>query len=66
MSKINVQSLDTAERDWEYDDDGTRIYKVRAGKPLKTKYKDDYERWKDRYGWEWNPDDDLPYYVDLP
>ena len=67
MSKINVQSLDPAKRDWEYDDDGTRIYKVTAGKPVKTPYKDDYEKWKERFGHDWEPiDDDLPYYVDLP
>lgn len=73
---INVQSLDPAERDWEYDDDGTRIYKVEAGFGTKTPYKDEYEIWKARYGHEWEPIPEKdkekyigvkePHYVDLP
>ena len=39
MNDINVQSPDPAERDWEYDNDGTRIYKPEAGYGCKTPYK---------------------------
>ena len=33
---VDVQSPDPDERDWEYDGDGTRIYKLDAGYPTKT------------------------------
>jgi len=74
MDDINIQSLDPAERDWEYDGDGNRIYKIEMGKPTKTLYNDDYEMWKDRFGHDWEPVEDKkryicveePYYVDLP
>jgi len=72
-SKINFQSLDPDERDWEYDGDGNRIYKLKAGYGTKTPYNDEYEEWKSRFGHDWHdpPDykeeeNDLPYYVDLP
>ena len=39
---IHIQSPDPAERDWEYDGDGNRIYKVEAGYGTKTLYKDEY------------------------
>ena len=73
-SKINIQSPDPAERDWEYDGDGTRIYKIEAGYMGKTPYNDDYEIWKSKYGHDWEPVKDKekykgvkePYYVDLP
>ena len=32
--------LDPDKRDWEYDADGTKIYKLEAGKPVKTPYVD--------------------------
>tara|TARA_B100000900_G_C20166360_1_gene548008 strand:- start:132 stop:365 length:234 start_codon:yes stop_codon:yes gene_type:complete len=71
---IHIQSPDPAERDWEYDGDGNRIYKVEAGYGTKTLYKDEYHIWKDRYGHEWEPVKKEepykgvkePYYVDLP
>ena len=76
MTEINVQSPDPAERDWEYDDDGTRIYRVEAGYGTKTPYKDEYETWKSRFGHDWDPPTkeekkrwngvQKPYYVDLP
>lgn len=53
-SKINFQSLDPAERDWEYDDAGTRIYKPDAGYGTKTPYKDEYEEWKKQFGADWH------------
>ena len=66
-SKINFQSLDPAERDWEYDGDGNRIYKIKMGKPTKTLYNDEYEEWKNRFGHDWEePEKEQPYYVDLP
>ena len=66
-SKINFQSLDPAERDWEYDGDGNRIYKIKMGKPTKTLYNDEYEEWKIRFGHDWEePEKEQPYYVDLP
>ena len=36
QNTIDVQSPDPDERDWEYDGDGTRIYKLEAGYPTKT------------------------------
>ena len=76
MTEINVQSPDPAKRDWEYDDDGTRIYRVEAGYGTKTPYKDEYEKWKSRFGHDWDPPTkeekkrwngvQEPYYVDLP
>ena len=66
-SKINFQSLDPAERDWEYDGYGNRIYKIKMGKPTKTLYNDEYEEWKSRFGHDWEePEKEQPYYVDLP
>jgi len=69
---INIQSLDPAERDWEYDGDGNRIYKIEMGKPHKTIYNDEYESWKARFGHDWEEPkkkfvgEEEPYYVDLP
>lgn len=71
MSKLNIQSPDPAERDWEYDGDGTRIYKPDAGYGTKTPYKDEYEIWKEKFGGDWHDPPKYkgvkePYYVDLP
>ena len=44
---IHIQSLRPVERDWEYDGDGNRIYKVEAGYGTKTLYKDEYLILKD-------------------
>lgn len=73
---MHIQSLDPQERDWEYDGDGNRIYKVEMGKPHKTLYNDEYESWKKRFGHDWEPYTkeekkkwngiEEPYYVDLP
>jgi len=69
---IHIQSPDPAERDWEYDGDGTRIYKIEAGYMGKTPYRDEYEQWKKRFGHDWEPEKpkykgvEEPYYVDLP
>lgn len=32
--------LDPKDREWEYDGDGNKIYKLEAGKPTKTPYVD--------------------------
>ena len=71
MNEINIQSLDPAERDWEYDGDGTRIYKPEAGNIGKTPYNDEYEIWKKKFGGDWHDPPKYkgvkePYYVDLP
>lgn len=55
--KIHFQSLDPDKRDWEYDGDGTRIYKVEAGNIGKTPYDDEYEEWKERFGGDWHNED---------
>ena len=78
-NKIHIQSPDPSERDWEYDGDGTRIYKVEAGYGTKTPYKDEYEEWKELLGHEWHEKPEYekskkkkyigieePYYVGLP
>ena len=36
----NVIKLDPKDREWEYDGDGAKIYKLEAGKPIKTPYVD--------------------------
>jgi len=38
MDYKDFQSLDPAEREWEYDGDGSRIYKPEAGYGCKTPY----------------------------
>ena len=35
------EKLDPADRDWEYDGNGNKIYKVEKGFPFKTLFKDD-------------------------
>lgn len=30
--------LDPSDREWEYDGDGSKIYKLEAGKPIKTEW----------------------------
>ena len=55
-------ALDPSKRDWEYDGDGTKIYKPEAGYEVKTLYPkppniDEVDG--DIYNKE-------PYYVDLP
>lgn len=34
--------LDPDKREWEYDGDGAKIYKLEAGKPTKTPYVEPY------------------------
>lgn len=60
-SKINFQSLDPAERDWEYDGAGGRMYRG-----TRTPYNDDYEIWKQRFGQDWHDSVEQPYYVGMP
>jgi len=38
MMNKNVVELDPQKREWEYDGDGNKIYKLEAGKPNKTPY----------------------------
>lgn len=40
MKKVE---LDPDNRDWEYDGDGNKIYKLSAGKPLKTTWNENEE-----------------------
>ena len=35
----NKIELDPANREWEYDGDGRKIYKLEAGKPIKTEWR---------------------------
>jgi len=35
-----MTELDPANREWEYDGTGAKIYKLEAGKPIKTPYVD--------------------------
>ena len=58
MSKntLTTAKRSTPKRDWEYDGDGTKIYKLECGFGSKTLYDGGYLLWKKRYGWDWeNP-----------
>jgi len=35
---MKKEELDPDKRDWEYDGTGAKIYKLEAGKPIKTPY----------------------------
>lgn len=76
MNDMNFQSLDPDKRDWEYDGSGERVYKG-----TRTPYNDEYEKWKSRFGYDWEEETEEeiskknerrkigqedPYYVDLP
>ena len=50
--KENID-LDPKNRMWEYDDDGTRIYKLECGFGVKTIWDGGYALWKKRYGHDW-------------
>ena len=73
---VDHQSHNPDHRDWEYDGDGTKIYKLECGFGSKTLYDGGYLLWKKRYGWDWeNPqvsEDGKylgikdPYYAGLP
>ena len=41
-NKIHIQSPDPSERDWEYDGDGTKIYKLDQGYQQKTVYTEEH------------------------
>lgn len=73
MDSNSFQSLDPAKRDWEYDGDGTKIYKTDAGFMGKTEWDGGYALWKKKFGHDWEPEKTQgydptaePYYVDLP
>ena len=55
--KEHILILDPADRPWEYDGDGTRIYKLECGFGGKTVWDGGYELWKKQYGSEWEKDD---------
>jgi len=38
---------------WEYDDDGTRIYKLECGFGVKTIWDGGHALWKLKYGYDW-------------
>lgn len=74
-----LKEINPSERDWEYDGDGTKIYKVECGFGTKTEYDGGYLLWKKRFGGDWHDppeyqkDEDGkfqgvkdPHYVDLP
>ena len=54
--------IDPAEREWEYDGDGTKIYKLEAGYGAKTPWPKKEEK-KAKWNGVWKEE---PYYVDLP
>jgi len=45
--------LSPEERLWEYDGDGTQIYKLECGFGSKTRWDGGYALWKKRYGHDW-------------
>ena len=50
--KENID-LDPAHRLWEYDGDGTQIYKLECGFGSKTPWDGGYALWGKRYGHDW-------------
>ena len=46
--------LNPADRLWEYDGDGSRIYKLECGFKGKTPWDGGYAYWLLRYGHDWN------------
>ena len=56
---MKTPELDPSERVWEYDDDGTKIYKLECGFGTKTLYDEtEYALWKKQYGNEWETEND--------
>ena len=45
--------LSPDERQWEYDGDGTKIYKLEFGFGAKTLWDGGYALWKKQYGHDW-------------
>lgn len=50
------RQVDPDKRFWEYDDDGTKIYKLECGFGLKTPWDGGYMLWKQKYGHDWSDD----------
>ena len=51
--------LNPDDRVWEYDGDGTKIYKLECGFGSKTPYDEtEYALWKKKYGSEWEKETD--------
>lgn len=46
--------LSPDERQWEYDGDGTKIYKLECGFIGKTLWDGGYALWKKQYGGDWD------------
>ena len=53
--------LNPDDRLWEYDDDGSRIYKLECGFGTKTLWDGGYALWLLRYGHDWIPEEDVIY-----
>jgi hypothetical protein len=51
-----ILALDPADRPWEYDGDGTKIYKLECGFTGKTPWDGGYALWLKQYGSEWDKD----------
>lgn len=51
--KEHMFELDPSHRPWEYDGDGTQIYKLKCGFGSKTRWDGGYALWKKQYGHEW-------------
>lgn len=62
MNEHDIQSIDPAERDWEYAGDGTKIYKLKHGFGVMTPW-DGGEKLKEKKPYRGVEE---PYYVDLP
>ena len=46
--------LDPEDRLWEYDKDGSKIYKLKCGFGTKTPWDGGYAYWLKLYGHDWN------------
>lgn len=49
-----ILELDPAKRPWEYDGDGTQIYKLECGFGTKTLWDGGYQLWLKQYGSDWD------------
>lgn len=51
--------LNPSDRLWEYDGDGSRIYKLDCGFGTKTLWDGGYAYWLLKYGHDWIPEEDV-------
>ena len=49
-----ILALNPDDRPWEYDGDGTQIYKLECGFTGKTLWDGGYALWQKQYGRDWN------------